>query len=143
MPFWGQLLMRIGIAGTFIGHGIFAIGVEPSWIGFLTTVGFDYETARDIMPMIGFMDLIIAIFAVLLPIRIILIWATIWAFSTALIRPIAGLPILAFIERAANWALPLSLLIIQGLPKHWTDLFYVKSRELKKMHVKETSVQNS
>lgn len=122
-----QYLMRLGIAGTFIGHGLFAIGIEPKWISFLTTVGFSYEGAREIMPIIGYMDLVIAIFVVLLPIRIILIWATIWAFSTALMRPIVGLPIMAFVERAANWILPLSLLILQGLPRTLLDLFYVQS----------------
>lgn len=139
---WGQYLMRIGVAGTFIGHGLFAVRVEPSWISYLTTVGFEYETAIELMPLIGYMDLVIAIFAILLPMRIILIWATIWAFSTALVRPIAGLPILAFVERAANWILPLSLLIVQGLPKHWYELFLVHGRR-KQAKRKQPIIQNS
>lgn len=124
--------MRLGIAGTFIGHGLFAISVEPKWISFLTTVGFSSEGAREMMPIIGYMDLVIAVFAVLLPVRIILIWATIWAFSTALIRPIVGLPIMTFVERAANWVLPLSLLLLQGFPRTLADLFYVRSVDKRK-----------
>ncbi len=132
-----QLLMRVGIAGTFVGHGFFAIGVEPKWIHFLTSAGFSYEGAKEIMPFIGFMDFLIAIFAIFLPLRIILIWATIWAFATALIRPIVGLPIMAFIERSANWILPLSLLFLQGFPRRVSELFYVRSSEKTKINKKK------
>lgn len=142
MPIWLQYFMRFGIAGTFIGHGMFAIAVEPAWISFLTIVGFSNESAIELMPFIGYLDLLVAIFAVLLPMRIVLMWATVWAFSTALIRPIVGLPIMAFVERAANWILPLSLLCIQGMPKSWYDLFLVSSHKPKHSSTK-TIFQNT
>ncbi len=42
--------------------------------------------------------------------RSLLIYATIWAFCTALMRPLSGGEWLDFIERSANWAAPLALL---------------------------------
>lgn len=50
------------------------------------------------------------------PIRLVLLCAALWAFATALVRPFAGLPVLVFVERDANWAAPLALLLcVRGL----------------------------
>lgn len=112
-----ELIARIGVFGTFLGHGIIVFGVNPKWISYLTTVGFSADQAMSIMPLIGIMDIIVAIITLVSPIREILIWAAIWAFLTALIRPIAGESFLDFVERSANWCLPLILLMIQFYPK--------------------------
>ncbi|PHR47370.1 MAG: hypothetical protein COA32_08090 [Fluviicola sp.] len=126
-----QLILRIGIFGTFLGHGIFALAVKPEWIPFLTTVGFSVKSASLIMILIGALDILVAITVLVLPLRIILIWAAIWAFSAALIRPISGTHFLDFVERSANWTLPLVLLFLQGLPRNFKDLFsiYAKSNK--------------
>jgi hypothetical protein len=42
----------------------------------------------------------------------VLLWAIFWAFITALARPMAGEPILEFIERASNWIAPLVLYLM-------------------------------
>ncbi|MBI5797829.1 hypothetical protein HZA98_02910 [Candidatus Woesearchaeota archaeon] len=123
IPEW---ILRIGIFGTFIGHGILAIGVKQAWIQYLTVVGFSPETAAILLPIIGIMDVIVAFICLLAPIRIVLIWATFWAFATALIRPIAGDSILDFVERSANWAAPLALLSIQKFPRKIKDLWKVR-----------------
>lgn len=126
-----QLILRIGIFGTFLGHGIFALAVKPEWIPFLTTVGFSVQSASSVMVLIGALDIIVAITILVLPLRIILIWAVLWAFSAALIRPISGAHFLDFVERSANWTLPLVLLLLQGLPRNFNDLFsiYAKSNK--------------
>ncbi len=123
---WSEYILRIGIFGSFLGHGIFALGIKQSWIPYLTTVGFSESTAATLLVLIGIVDITVALFALLLPLRIILTWATIWAFATALIRPIAGDPIWDFVERSANWAAPLALLAIHGFPKKTKDFFKVK-----------------
>src|SRR3989338_997362 len=102
-----EWILRIGIFGSFLGHGIFALGVKQGWIPFLTLVGFSESIAATLLPMIGTLDIIVALFW---PIRIVLMCATLWGFATALIRPIAGDPIWDFVERSANWAAPLALL---------------------------------
>ena len=121
-----EWILRIGIFGTFLGHGIFALGVKESWIPFFTAVGISESAAITLLPLIGAMDILVALFALLFPLRIILIWAALWGFITALIRPIAGDPIWDFVERSANWAAPLALLAIQGFPKKIKDFFRVK-----------------
>jgi len=110
-------ILRIGVFGIFLGHGIYAIQVHPSWIQFLETVGFSTVSAIKIMPYIGYLDVLVAISVLIKPLRIILVWAVFWTFLTALIRPIAGGSIVDFIERSGNWATPLTLLILINIQK--------------------------
>lgn len=124
IPEW---ILRIGIFGTFLGHGVLALGVKQSWIPFLTMVGFSENTATALLPIIGSVDVAVAFLALLWPIRVVLIYATIWGFATALIRPIAGDSIWDFVERSSNWAAPLALLLLQGFPKKLKDIFTVKN----------------
>jgi len=120
-----KVILRIGIFGTFFGHGILAMEIQQSWVVYLTTVGFTVEMALFLMPLIGALDIAVAIMALVYPIKAILIWACIWAFAAALIRPLSGTDIWPFVERWSLWAAPLSLLLINGLPKKFTDLFRI------------------
>lgn len=121
-----EWILRVGVFGTFLGHGIFALGVKQSWIPLITSFGFSGTTAAAILPLIGVIDIIVAILALIWPIRIVLIWAALWAFATSASRPIAGDSIWDFVERTANWAAPLALLILQGIPKKLKDIFSVR-----------------
>lgn len=103
------LVLRIGVFGTFLGHGILAFQVKESWIKYLNTVGFSDDQALMIMPVIGIIDILVSIVILLKPIKPIVIYAFIWTFLTALMRPISGESMLEFIERSANWAAPLAL----------------------------------
>jgi len=105
-------VLKIGVFGIFLGHGIYAIQVNQAWVPFLEKVGFSNDLAIQIMPYIGYLDIIVAVSVLIKPLRIILIWAIFWAFLTALMRPIAGGSILDFVERAGNWATPLALLLL-------------------------------
>ena len=116
-------ILRLGIFATFLGHGMFAFYVKSSWIVYLTSLGFSENQAIQLMPFIGILDFVVALFALLKPLRIVLIWAFLWAFLTALVRPLAGESIWDFVERGANWATPLALLFLQGLPKRFKDLW--------------------
>jgi hypothetical protein len=112
-----EWILRIGIFGSFLGHGVFALGIKEGWIPYFTAVGFSESSAVTLLPLIGAMDVVIAFLVLFMPLRIILAWAAFWGFLTALMRPIAGEPIWDFVERWANWAAPLALLYLQGLPK--------------------------
>jgi hypothetical protein len=107
-----EWVLRIGVFGTFLGHGIFAFLSNPDWVSYLTIVGFSTEWAMRIMPVIGTIDILVAIVTLFKPLKPVLIYAVIWAFLTALVRPVAGESILTFIERAANWAAPLALYFV-------------------------------
>jgi hypothetical protein len=105
------LLFRIGIFLTFFGHGYLAFSKEEAWISYIEVIGFSKEQAIFLLPMIGILDIIVALIILIKPLKIVVLWAIIWAFSTALIRPVSGESIFAFIERGANWILPLVFLL--------------------------------
>ena len=107
-----QWVLRIGVFGTFVGHGVYAIMVKDSWIKYLETIGFDNERAVLFMPIIGVIDILIAIVVLIKPFKPVLLYATFWALAVAIIRPISGEHILEFVERSANWATPLALWLI-------------------------------
>lgn len=117
-----EWILRIAVFGTFLGHGVFALLGKKSWIPYLTAVGFSESTALVLLPVIGAIDIAVALFMLLKPLRAVLIWATAWGLTTALIRPIAGEPVWDFVERAANWGAPLALLYLRGIPKKFKEL---------------------
>lgn len=115
-----QWTLRLAVFGEFLGHGVFAIQKKASWLGWIEKMlPVDTATAAQLLVLIGIMDIVIA-FAVLLwrrvP-RVVLLWAAIWGFWTALVRPFVGEPIWDFLERWANWGAPLALLLIYGWPR--------------------------
>jgi len=104
-----EWVLRIGVFGTFLGHGLLAISVNPAWIPYLTTLGLEPEQIKVIMPMIGSLDILVALWILLKPNKYVVLWAVFWALATAIIRPLSGELFIAFVERAANWAAPLAL----------------------------------
>src|SRR3989344_519417 len=108
-----EWILRIGVAGEFLGHGVFAVLGKADWKKWtLELAGFDLATATMFMTAVGVMDVLLAILVLWKPIRPLLLWMAFWGFWTALIRPLVGLPIWDFIERFANWAAPLALYYI-------------------------------
>lgn len=105
-------ILRVGVAGEFIGHGFFALLIKESWIPYLTAFGFSVEQAPALLQLIGAMDIIVGATILLYPSRFLLIWATIWGALTGFIRPLTGGSWFDFIERWANWAAPLALYLL-------------------------------
>lgn len=119
-----EWILRIALFGEFFGHGIFALQAKPRFLEMLTAMtGLEGEIAVTVMKVIGGMDIAIGVFALVFPFRLLLLWAAFWGFATALARPIAGDPIWDFVERWANWGVPLALLIVRGFPKRVKDWF--------------------
>lgn len=113
-----QWVLRIAVAGEFFGHGVFAIQGKAQWIGWFANFGVsDPNTAAQLLFVVGVMDILVALIVLLKPIRIVLLWAVLWGFWTALLRPIVGEPIWDFVERWANWGAPLALLLMSGWPR--------------------------
>ncbi|NOY50992.1 MAG: hypothetical protein GXO88_10580 [Chlorobi bacterium] len=120
-----KIILRIGIFGTFLGHGVLALTVHPQWIPFLTVFGISVDDAMALMPLIGLLDLVVASTILFYPLKIVLFWAVFWTFLTALMRPVSGSDIWPFIERFSFWAAPMALLLLNGLPKKLSDLFTI------------------
>jgi hypothetical protein len=128
-PLSVEAILRIGAFGCFLGHGwIAAWKLEYGpWSKFTAAAGFRDSEAQVIMPLIGWMDLILAVVTLLRPMELLSAWMVVWAFSTALVRPVsAGLAramrpmsdnaTWGFVERASNWGCPLALLALQKAP---------------------------
>src|SRR3989344_732142 len=108
-------VLRIGVAGEFIGHGVFALQGKKQWIGWMQQLtGVDTTMATQLIFLVGLLDIAIALVVLIKPLRPVLLWAAIWGFWTALLRPLVGEPIWDFIERWANWAAPLALFLMTG-----------------------------
>lgn len=112
-------VLRIAVAGEFIGHGAFALQGKKDWIGWFATFGItDVGLAAQLLFLLGLLDIALGILVLVKPIRIALVWMAFWGFWTALIRPIVGQPIWDFVERWANWGAPLALLLLLGWPRN-------------------------
>lgn len=117
-----QWILRIAIFGEFVGHGVLALQGKKAWIDWMQQLtGMEIGLATQLLFLIGLLDLSVAIFVLVKPVRPILLWATFWGFWTALLRPIVGEPIWDFVERWPNWGAPLALLLIIGWPKNWRE----------------------
>ena len=112
------LVLRISVAGEFIGHGVFALQGKQDWISWFAKFGVsDPSMATQLLLIIGIIDVALAILVLIKPVRLALLWMVFWGFWTALLRPIVGMPIWDFVERSANWGAPLALLLMIGWPK--------------------------
>ena len=119
-----EWILRIAVAGEFIGHGVFALQGRPAWVKWFSIFGIsDPQTATTLLWLVGLLDVIVALLILVKPIRIALLWMTFWGFWTALMRPIAGESIFEFVERWANWGAPLALLLIVGWPRTFREWF--------------------
>lgn len=104
-----EYILRAAIFLTFFGHGVVAIKGNPNWIMYLQTVSFSLDVSTMLIKYIGVLDILVAITVVFKPNKYVVLWCVLWAFTTALIRPISGEDIWSFIERGDNWGAPLAL----------------------------------
>lgn len=105
-----EWLLRVGVAGEFVGHGLLGISGKKDWVGWISQlVHVSTPMATTLLFWVGVADVAVALIVLFKPIRSVLLWAAFWGFWTALVRPLVGMSWLDFIERSANWAAPLAL----------------------------------
>lgn len=105
-----EWILRVAVAGEFLGHGALALGQKAQWLGWIEQVlKVEPASAIVILTIIGALDVALAALILIKPIRPIILWMAVWGFLTALLRPIVGESIWDFIERFANWGAPLAL----------------------------------
>ena len=119
-----QWVLRIAVAGEFMGHAMFALQGKKDWIGWFAKFGVaDTGTATQLLFFIGLVDIALAILVLIKPVRVALLWMVFWGFWTALLRPLVGMPVWDFVERWANWGAPLALLLFLCRPKSFREWF--------------------
>ncbi|MCR4313717.1 MAG: hypothetical protein NUV84_00515 [Candidatus Uhrbacteria bacterium] len=118
-----EWVLRIAVAGEFLGHGAFALQGKEGWFKYFAPFGItDEQTMINMLLMVGVVDILLAIHVLVRPVRPLLLWMALWGLFTALLRwPIGGDPIWDFFERWANWGAPLALLLLMGWPKKAKD----------------------
>ena len=103
-------ILRIAVAGEFLGHGALALGGKAEWVGWVQQLsGLSQAAALNFIIIVGAVDVILALVVLLRPVRPLLLWMAFWGFFTAILRPIVGQSFWDFIERFANWGAPLAL----------------------------------
>lgn len=119
-----EWILRISVAGEFIGHGVFAVQGKKEWIGWFAQFGVsDAATAAQLLFWVGALDIALGILILIKPVRLALLWMAFWGFWTALLRPLVGMPVWDFVERWANWGAPLALLFLVGWPRSFKEWF--------------------
>ncbi|TSC67840.1 MAG: hypothetical protein G01um101472_297 [Parcubacteria group bacterium Gr01-1014_72] len=115
-----EWVLRIAVAGEFIGHGMFALQGKEGWFKYFEAVGINNpDTIVTLLFWVGVSDIALALLVLFRPIRIAVLWMAAWGLWTALIRwPIGPDPVWDFVERFANWGAPLALLLLRGWPRN-------------------------
>ena len=68
-----EWVLRIAVAGEFIGHGVFALQGQKAWIEWFSVFGIsDTGLATQLLFLVGVMDIALAILILIKPIRIAL-----------------------------------------------------------------------
>lgn len=106
------LVLQVGAALCYIGHGAFGIITRPAWIRYFAVAGIGEAMAYRLMPLIGVVDVAFGLLILLLPRRALLAWMILWALWTAVLRPLAGEPAWEALERAGNYGVPAALLVL-------------------------------
>lgn len=117
--FW---LLRLGVCLEFVGHGACGLNTKAGWLPYFSVFAIPEALAWRLMPIIGAVDVIVGLLALLAPRRALLGYMAVWGCFTALLRPAAGEGGWEFIERAYNYGVPFALLFWCGAPsraRHW------------------------
>ncbi len=107
-----SLVLRIGAAACFIGHGALGLLRTAQWTSYFAVVGIGPAQAVRLMPWVGGLDIALAIAVLIRPRRGLFLYMAAWAFWTALLRPLAGESAWEAVERAGNFGVPLALFLL-------------------------------
>lgn len=107
-----QWVLRIGVAGCFIGHGMLGVNRVAAWTSYFAVVGIGRETALSLMPLVGAVDIAMGLLVLFRPMRGLVYYMAAWCVWTALLRPLAGESAWEAVERAGNYGAPIALLFL-------------------------------
>lgn len=104
-------VLRVGAALCFIGHGAFGVMGKEAWLPYFAVAGIIGDRAWALMPVVGTVDILIGVLVLVRPRPGYLVYMTLWALWTALLRPLSGESAWEAVERAGNYGVPFALLI--------------------------------
>ncbi len=117
---WPVGIAVLGFCCTFIGHGVYALGLVTTpghYYGMVHTItGLGAEGATTFLLVAGILDVVVCVGLLIPRLRApCLIYAALWGLATALARPLSGGILESAHEavlRAPHFALPLYLLVV-------------------------------
>lgn len=121
-PVGAYWVLRLGAAFCFIGHGAFGFITKAAWVPYFGVVGIPESWAYRLMPVVGAVDVMAGMAVLFAPRALPLVYMAVWAALTALLRPLAGESIFETLERAGNYGVPFSLLLLTALPRTFAGL---------------------
>jgi hypothetical protein len=116
-------ILRVAVAGCFIGHGAFGIITKAAWVPYFAIFGIPEAWAWKLMPVVGTVDISVGVLTLIQPVRAVVLYMTFWGFQTACLRPLAGQDIWELLERAGNYGVPLAFLCLLGSGRSLADWF--------------------
>ncbi|MBL79466.1 MAG: hypothetical protein CMH70_05495 [Nitrosomonadaceae bacterium] len=99
-----------------------------AWLAFYEPFGIGPEMVYKyyLMPLIGVMDIMVALATLFVPTRCVWAYAVFWCIFTAFLRPLTGQGFAEFFERGGNYGPPMALAVYCGLHfrsiKDWFSL---------------------
>jgi hypothetical protein len=100
----------------FIGHGAFGFITKAAWLPYFAVIGIPEPVAWRLMPLIGAVDVTAGMAVLFAPRALPLVYMTVWALWTALLRPLAGESVFEAVERAGNYGVPFAMLVLTAWP---------------------------
>src|SRR5215468_2944325 len=110
-------LLRLGVVGCFLGHGVYGLLAKEAWVPYFGVVGIGHTWAYRLMPWVGVMDIGLGLTMAVVPLPIVLLHLTVWGLWTAALRPLSGEVVWECFERVGNYGVPLAFLIFAGVPR--------------------------
>lgn len=123
--------LKIAVALTFVGHGLYAVNFHPRPANFLVMciniLGVSESQATVFLNIAGGLDFAIAI-AIFLPFRKIvfaaLVYATFWGFATAMARPWAYFYLDFWQDSLHRWIFEAAYRVIHGVGPLVLAIYY-------------------
>jgi hypothetical protein len=116
-PAGAYWVLRLGAALCFIGHGAFGFMTKAAWVPYFEVVGIPENWAYRLMPVVGAVDVMAGMAVLFAPRALPLVYMAVWALWTALLRPLSGESVFETLERAGNYGVPVSLLLLTMMPR--------------------------
>ena len=110
-----EWLLRLAVAGAFVGHGAYgAVVAKSSWFTYFSVLGIPESVViqHGLMTVVGVAEIAAGVVTLVLPIPALLLLMAGWKIFSELLRPVAGEPVWEFVERASNMVAPLALIVV-------------------------------
>ena len=106
------------LAALLVGHGAFGLSNlhDQEWTRYFGVLGIGPDTiiSANLIAVVGWFEVALGIAVLIRPFRSLLVFVLAWKVFTEMLRPLSGEPFFEFVERAGDYAVPLSLVLIQS-----------------------------